>query len=69
MLDLPLFCCPGLTSENLDPSPCGTRLRNLFDGSRALLFLNWLNVDMVENFGEVYCLLRPEGVDVDDVCK
>ena len=54
-------------SENFDPSCCGTKLRNLFDGSRALLFLNWLNVDIDENFGEVYCLLSAEGVDAVDV--
>ena len=62
--DSPFCWCPGLTSENLDPSPWGTRLSNLFDGSRALPLLNWLNVDIVENFGEVYCLLGPDAVDV-----
>ena len=42
----------------MDPSCCGTKLRNLLDGSRALLFLNWLKVEMVENLGIEFCLLR-----------
>ena len=55
---LPVCSWSGLTSENFEPSCCGTSPRNLFDGSRALLFLNWLNVDMVENFGIEFCLFN-----------